>query len=120
MPFLLKLLACSQPLSIQSHPDRATAARLHAQNPAAYPDPNDKTEILIALEPFEAMAGFRNAVIAREDMARVTALAPWQASASTQAFPSTTRTEAWNMQARSQVPQPTQASGFARYETNRS
>ncbi len=77
LPFLLKLLACERPLSIQSHPDRETAARLHAQNPAAYPDSNDKTEILIALEPFEAMAGFRNAVMAREDMARVQALGPW-------------------------------------------
>ena len=81
LPFLLKLLSCEKPLSIQSHPDRATAARLHAENPAAYPDSNDKTEILIALEPFEAMAGFRNAVVAREDMARVTALAPWLAAA---------------------------------------
>ena len=77
LPFLLKLLACDRPLSIQSHPDRETAVRLHAQNPAAYPDPNDKTEILIALEPFEAMAGFRNAVMAREDLGRVKALAPW-------------------------------------------
>ena len=82
LPFLLKLLACERPLSIQSHPDRMTAVRLHAQNPAAYPDPNDKTEILIALEPFEAMAGFRNAVMAREEMARVTALVPWLSAAS--------------------------------------
>ena len=30
LPFLLKVLCCSEPLSIQSHPDKATAAKLHA------------------------------------------------------------------------------------------
>ena len=80
LPFLLKLLACSHPLSIQSHPDRQTAVRLHAQRPDAYPDPNDKTEIIVALTRFQAMAGFRNPVVSWDDISSRRALAPWVAA----------------------------------------
>lgn len=59
LPFLLKILSCEHPLSIQCHPDLKTAARLHAQFPERYPDSNHKPEILLALTPFEALAGFR-------------------------------------------------------------
>jgi len=77
LPFLLKLLTCSHPLSIQSHPDRQTAVRLHALRPDAYPDPNDKTEIIVALTRFQAMAGFRNPVVSWEDIVSHESLSPW-------------------------------------------
>ena len=85
LSFLYKVLACSHPLSIQSHPDAAAAARLHAAKPELYPDGNDKTEIMVALEPFEALAGFRNQQLIRRDLAAVSAFAPlleqWRAGA---------------------------------------
>ena len=59
LPFLMKILSCERALSIQCHPDRKTAARLHAQFPDRYPDSNHKPEILLALTPFETLAGFR-------------------------------------------------------------
>ncbi|MBO4618879.1 MAG: mannose-6-phosphate isomerase, class I [Victivallales bacterium] len=85
LSFLFKVLACSHPLSIQSHPDEVSAKRLHATKPQLYPDANDKTEIMIALEPFEALAGFRNLQMIRRDLAAVSAFAPllaaWQSGA---------------------------------------
>jgi len=70
LPFLLKILACDRPLSIQAHPDKALAARLHARNPQHYPDANHKPEIAIALTDFEAMCSFRHARDIRADLAR--------------------------------------------------
>jgi len=71
LPFLLKVLSCVQPLSIQAHPDRDLAARLHAQDPHHYPDANHKPEIAVALTPFEALAGFRAAEAVQADFRRV-------------------------------------------------
>merc|ERR1719222_427226 len=59
LPFLLKVLSIQKALSIQAHPDRALAARLHRERPDVYKDPNHKPEISIALSDFEAMCGFR-------------------------------------------------------------
>ena len=36
LPFLFKVLAIETALSIQSHPDKATAEKLHAQQPDIY------------------------------------------------------------------------------------
>lgn len=68
-PFLAKLLAAAQPLSIQAHPSREQAIDGYARDEAAgiprsagernYKDPWPKPEILIALEPFDALVGFR-------------------------------------------------------------
>ncbi|MEZ0494397.1 mannose-6-phosphate isomerase, class I [Kineococcus sp. TBRC 1896] len=68
--FLLKVLAAGAPLSLQAHPDSATAARRYAQEEARgvpadaphrlYKDDSHKPELLYALEPFAAMAGFRS------------------------------------------------------------
>lgn len=70
LPFLVKLLAAAQPLSIQAHPSIAQAEAGFAREDAAgiprdaaqrnYKDANHKPEILIALTPFRAMAGFRD------------------------------------------------------------
>lgn len=62
LPFLFKILSAGKALSIQCHPDKATAERLHKSNPSAYPDSNHKPELAVALTPFEAMCGFRRMV----------------------------------------------------------
>lgn len=59
LPFLLKVLSIEKALSIQAHPDRALAERLHRERPNVYKDPNHKPEIGIALTDFEALCGFR-------------------------------------------------------------
>ncbi len=68
-PFLFKLLAAEEPLSIQAHPDRSDAqagyvrenrSGLPPGDPArSYQDPIAKPEMLCALTPFEALIGFR-------------------------------------------------------------
>jgi mannose-6-phosphate isomerase len=70
LPFLLKFLAAAAPLSIQAHPnleqaregyERETRAGLAPADPRRnYKDPNHKPEIICALTPFTAMAGFRD------------------------------------------------------------
>jgi mannose-6-phosphate isomerase len=64
IPLLVKLLAAARPLSVQVHPPKATAAAgWQAQHepgsPLVYSDPFEKTEMLVALDPFEAFAGWR-------------------------------------------------------------
>ncbi|KAI6146890.1 RmlC-like cupin domain-containing protein [Pisolithus tinctorius] len=58
LPFLLKVLSIGKALSIQVHPDKKTAEKLHAQQPSVYTDPNHKPEIAIALTPFRGLCGF--------------------------------------------------------------
>ncbi|WUJ75373.1 mannose-6-phosphate isomerase, class I [Kribbella soli] len=68
-PFLAKLLAAGQPLSIQAHPSLDQAIDGYERDEAAgiprdaadrnYKDAWPKPEILIALGPFDAMVGFR-------------------------------------------------------------
>ncbi|GHU12745.1 putative mannose-6-phosphate isomerase ManA [Spirochaetia bacterium] len=70
LPFLLKFLAAAMPLSIQAHPnleqaregfERENRAGLSPSDPRRnYKDPNHKPEIISAITPFTAMAGFRN------------------------------------------------------------
>lgn len=59
LPFLFKVLSVEMPLSIQVHPSKETAAKLHAKYPELYQDRNHKPEIAIALTEFEALCGFR-------------------------------------------------------------
>jgi len=77
LPFLFKVLAIGKALSIQTHPDKKTAERLHAQHPKVYTgeisnrvlslessliahvaDPNHKPEMALALTDFKALCGF--------------------------------------------------------------
>ncbi|OGV78539.1 MAG: mannose-6-phosphate isomerase, class I [Lentisphaerae bacterium RIFOXYB12_FULL_65_16] len=74
LPFLLKVLDCHEPLSIQAHPDQALAERLHRRDPKNYPDANHKPEIAIALTPFRALCGFRPWEQIRADVVRRAAL----------------------------------------------
>jgi mannose-6-phosphate isomerase len=65
LPYLMKVLAADEPLSLQAHPDAEYARRAFAAqeaDPAAprnYTDPYHKPEMLVALTPFQALCGFR-------------------------------------------------------------
>ncbi|MEV6134580.1 mannose-6-phosphate isomerase, class I [Nocardia sp. NPDC051990] len=70
LPFLLKILAAEEPLSLQAHPSSAQAragferenhARVPLDSPMRnYRDENHKPELVVALDRFEALAGFRD------------------------------------------------------------
>jgi mannose-6-phosphate isomerase len=57
LPYLLKVLAADQPLSLQVHPTREQAIDGYARG--VYPDDRAKPELLCALTPFEAFCGIR-------------------------------------------------------------
>jgi mannose-6-phosphate isomerase len=69
LPYLLKLLAAAAPLSLQVHPDEASAAAGYAAEESAgvprqaphrrYVDPYHKPELLVAVSEFHARCGFR-------------------------------------------------------------
>ncbi|MBB5955165.1 mannose-6-phosphate isomerase [Saccharothrix tamanrassetensis] len=69
LPFLLKVLAADEPLSLQAHPSAAQAAAGFAAEESAgvpmdssvrnYKDPSAKPELICALTEFHALAGFR-------------------------------------------------------------
>ncbi|XP_034249977.1 mannose-6-phosphate isomerase [Thrips palmi] len=59
LPFLFKVLSVNKALSIQAHPNKEHAEKLHCERPDLYKDPNHKPELAIALTPFEALCGFR-------------------------------------------------------------
>jgi mannose-6-phosphate isomerase len=68
-PFLLKILAASEPLSLQAHPTKEQAREGFAREEAEgiprdahnrnYKDANHKPELIAALTPFFALVGFR-------------------------------------------------------------
>ncbi len=69
LPFLMKVLAAERPLSLQAHPTRAQAEAGYDREQAlgvprdaperSYRDGWPKPEVLCALEPTEALCGFR-------------------------------------------------------------
>ena len=69
LPFLMKVLAADQPLSLQAHPTTEQAEAGFAAEEAAgvphddptrtFKDPFHKPELLLALTTFEALCGFR-------------------------------------------------------------
>lgn len=59
LPFLLKVLSARKALSIQTHPDKEHAFRLHSKDPEHYPDENHKPEIAIAINDLSALVSFR-------------------------------------------------------------
>jgi len=71
LPFLLKVLAADEPLSLQAHPSAEQAVEgylreerlgIPVNSPVRnYRDTSHKPELLVALQPFEALAGFRQA-----------------------------------------------------------
>lgn len=73
LPYLVKVLAADEPLSLQAHPSREQAAEGFARENAAgipldapernYRDAAHKPEVVIALSRFEALAGFRDPAV---------------------------------------------------------
>lgn len=71
LPFLMKVLAAAEPLSLQAHPTAAQARAGFEDEerrgvPVSAPrrnfkDPSHKPELLCALTPFDALCGFRRA-----------------------------------------------------------
>ena len=71
LPFLMKVLAADEPLSLQAHPSAEQAVEGFAREERAgipvaspirnYRDRSHKPELLVALDTFEALAGFRPA-----------------------------------------------------------
>lgn len=71
LPFLVKVLAADEPLSLQAHPSAEQAVEgflreerlgIPVSSPVRnYRDTSHKPEVLVALQPFEALAGFRPA-----------------------------------------------------------
>ncbi len=59
LPFLFKVLSAGEVLSIQAHPNKKQAERLHKNDPEHYPDNNHKPEIAVALDHLTALVGFR-------------------------------------------------------------
>ncbi|KAK7416908.1 Mannose-6-phosphate isomerase [Neonectria magnoliae] len=59
LPFLFKVLSINNALSIQAHPNKTLAEKLHASDPKNYPDDNHKPEMAIAITPFQGLCGFR-------------------------------------------------------------
>ena len=69
LPFLAKVLAADEPLSLQAHPSAQQAREGFAHEDARgvplsaptrnYRDRSHKPELIVALGPFEALAGFR-------------------------------------------------------------
>lgn len=70
LPFLLKLLAADEPLSLQAHPSSVQASEGFAREDAShvpidssvrnYKDASHKPELIVALTEFHALAGFRH------------------------------------------------------------
>jgi mannose-6-phosphate isomerase len=83
LPFLAKLLAAAQPLSLQVHPSLEQAREGFARENEAgidphaahrnYKDDNHKPEMILALTPFEALCGFRPAAETRKILQHVAA-----------------------------------------------
>jgi len=71
LPFLVKLLAADEPLSLQAHPSAEQAVEGYQREDRAgvplnspvrnYRDRSHKPELLVALSDFQALAGFRPA-----------------------------------------------------------
>lgn len=59
LPFLFKVLSIEKVLSIQAHPDKQWARKLHINDPLNYPDDNHKPEMAIAITDFEGFCGFK-------------------------------------------------------------
>src|SRR4051794_25589478 len=72
LPFLLKVLGIARPLSVQVHPDAARAAEAYRPDgKSPYVDSFHKPEMLYALEPTEALFGFRTPAQAATLIARL-------------------------------------------------
>lgn len=91
LPFLLKVLAADEPLSLQAHPSAEQAAEGFAREEIRgiprdapernYVDPSHKPELICALTELQALAGFRDPrrTVELLEALDVPALAPYRA-----------------------------------------
>ena len=89
LPFLFKLLAAAKPLSIQVHPSKCAAeAGFKMENDAGIPldapnrnykDDNHKPELMMALEPFYGLRGFRPFKAIKETLESIPEFKPFAA-----------------------------------------
>lgn len=61
LPFIMKVMSIARSLSLQVHPNKEQAIRLHERDPVHYPDRHHKPELAYALTQFELLCGFRPA-----------------------------------------------------------
>ncbi|VDO36701.1 unnamed protein product [Haemonchus placei] len=61
LPFIMKVMSIARSLSLQVHPTKEQAVRLHERDPIHYPDRHHKPELAYALTQFELLCGFRPA-----------------------------------------------------------
>lgn len=66
---LVKLLCAGSPLSIQVHPDEALAREGWSAGSPLFADDAEKSEVLVALEPFDVHVGWRDAASAADVLA---------------------------------------------------
>jgi mannose-6-phosphate isomerase len=75
LPYLMKVLAADTPVSLQAHPDAAQARRGFSREQETgatvrnYVDPFHKPELLVALQDFDALCGFRDPDESARDLA---------------------------------------------------
>jgi mannose-6-phosphate isomerase len=86
LPFLFKVLSAKEVLSIQAHPDKSQAERLHAGDPEHYPDDNHKPELAVALTPVTTLAGLKDPLAIRVTLTRYPELAGFLGPAVQSAF----------------------------------
>lgn len=68
LPYLLKLLAADAPLSLQAHPDGVRARERYAAGHPGYTDPYHKPELLVAVDEFDALCGFRDPALSADHL----------------------------------------------------
>ena len=66
--FQAKILDVATPLSIQLHPPKRDAERLHEERPETYPDPQPKYEGAVALTETRMLLGWREEVAIKKDI----------------------------------------------------
>ncbi|KAL2896328.1 Mannose-6-phosphate isomerase 2 [Bienertia sinuspersici] len=67
LPFLFKVLSVAKTLSIQAHPCKELAEKLHIKDPSVYKDDNHKPEMALAITKFEILCGF----VGLEDLQKI-------------------------------------------------
>lgn len=72
LPFLFKILSVGGALSIQLHPTKDQAERLHREKPDLYKDSNHKPEIAIAVTPVNLLYGFRSYQVLKQTVSGLT------------------------------------------------
>ena len=86
LPFLTKVLSVAKALSIQAHPDKTLAGKLHADRPNVYKDANHKPEMTLAVTEFEALCAFVAPAELAANLARVPELRVVVGAATSDAF----------------------------------